>query len=163
MTTTGEKKDLRHIIKWKTWTLLDSWFEQDANGNKIIRRQLGKFKERRQLILEEHRLVVPFLHTVKNPRVTCDSPETSAVPQNLHRGWFQDPLQLPNSVNVQVPYIKWCKTMHTVSPWLLRIYKYRWKILFSICNWLNPQIRNRGIQRAGYLFIEKNLRIGEPT
>lgn len=35
------------------WTLLDSWFEQDANGNKIIRRQLGKFKERLQVILED--------------------------------------------------------------------------------------------------------------
>lgn len=54
------KKDLRHIIKWEMWTLLDSWFEQDTICNKATKRQLGKFKMKLQLILEQHGLVVPF-------------------------------------------------------------------------------------------------------
>lgn len=30
-------------------------------------------------------------------------------------GWFQEPPRVPKSTNAQVPRVKWCRTMNTVS------------------------------------------------
>lgn len=55
-------------------------------------------------------------------------------------------------MNAQAPYIKWHRT---VSPPHLWIPNSGLKILFSVCGWLNLQMRNPVIQRADCIFIEK--------
>lgn len=53
------------------------------------------------------------------------------------------------------PYIKWCRTMDTVSPSHMRIPNHGSKLLFSICSWLYLRMQNSGIWRVDCIFIEK--------
>lgn len=54
-------------------------------------------------------------HIVKNLHVAFDSPKT-CLPSVSTGDWLQDPLQIAKSEDAQVPYVKWCRTKHIVSP-----------------------------------------------
>lgn len=42
-------------------------------------------------------------------------PVITVVPQYPRGDWFQDPLWIPKPVDGQGPYMKWCRTKHTVG------------------------------------------------
>lgn len=47
-------------------------------------------------------------------------PQNLSCPSVFERDLFQEPPRLSQSVDAPVPYIKWCRSMHTVSPPHLR-------------------------------------------
>lgn len=97
---------------------------------------------------------VPTLHSWKS---TCNI----WLPQNLTScplvsvGWLVP--EPPTSTQTQVPYIKWCRSMHTLNPLHSRIPNCWSKILFSIHGCLTLQMRYLRVGRANCIFIEKNL------
>lgn len=72
---------------------------------------------------------------------------------------------LPENTNqdAQIPYINLHKTIHIIGPQHSWITSCRWKILFSICSWLNLGMWNMGIGKIIYIFIEKYPHIKWPT
>lgn len=53
-------------------------------------------------------------YTVKNPCITLDFLKTSVVPQYPLVIGSRTPMDT-KSADTEVPHIKWCRTMHTVS------------------------------------------------
>lgn len=54
-------------------------------------------------------------HAIENPYIISDSSMLSWL--SVATGaWFQNPQRIPKSMNAQVPYIKWCRSMYTVNP-----------------------------------------------
>lgn len=81
------------------------------------------------------------------------TPKLYYSPSVPERVWLQDPPRIPNSMDAQVPYIKWYKTMHTLSSPHPRDPNQGLKILFLIHGWLNLQRQNLGIWKMDCIFI----------
>lgn len=73
-------------------------------------------------------------------------------------GMCGDPAN-PKSVDAQIPYIKWCRTLFTANSLHPQIFNFESKIcfvlFFLIHGWLNLQMWNTGTQRADYLITER--------
>ena len=103
-------------------------------------------------------LGVPILHSWKSRyNFWFFKTLTRAVP--LYLWWIGSgtSLWIPKSTAVQVPYIKWLRTMYTVGLLYLQIPNCGWKILFLICDWWNLWMQNPGIWMSDYIFIFNNL------
>lgn len=81
------------------------------------------------------------------------TPKLDYSPSVSTRDRFQDLLPMPKSMDAQVPYIKWRRTMHTFSPPHPRATNRGLEILSLICGWLNLQTQNLRIWRADCIFI----------
>lgn len=77
------------------------------------------------------------IRLLTSPKLNYSHPSTGSR--------FQDVTQTPKSADAQVPYIRWCRTVHTGSS------PYPQKILFSVHGWLNPWMGNPGIWKADCL------------
>lgn len=88
------------------------------------------------------------LHTVKNLHVTSGSPR----PQWSFSGLVPGPSHIQNFVDDHVPYIKWCRIMHTVSLLHTQTPKNRSKInLFN--PWLVESTDVKTVDVKGQLYI----------
>ena len=72
--------------------------------------------------------------------------------------WFQDILQIPKSVDTQVPYLKWYRTMPTVGLLQLPTPNCGLKMVYLIIHWLNLWMQNPWTWRTT-VFSRKNLPI----
>lgn len=73
-----------------------------------------------QLMCEQSGVGTRTPYTAKNPCKTFDTSNTLSCPSVSTEGWFQDPPPIPTSAESLVPYIKWCRSMYTVSPLYLQ-------------------------------------------
>lgn len=90
-----------------------------------------------------------------------DPPKTSVIPEYPREIGVRTPPPMPKSADAQVPYIKWCRTMHAVGPLNHGFPTADQKTLFNA--WLvESLIPNLRIQRAIYTYIEKTLRLTGP-
>lgn len=88
--------------------------------------------------------------------LTFDSLKTSVIPQYPRGEWFQDPPWIPKCTHAQDPCIKWCRSMHAVSPLNPRIPNHGSKIPISVPGWLNLQMQNPGVRRPTVYYWKKS-------
>lgn len=87
-------------------------------------------------------------HAVENLHITFDFLKRLSLLLVSTRGLVSGLPWIPKFADVQVSYIKWGRTMHTVGPSHQWIPKLGSKIPFAIHSWLNLQLWNPEIWRA---------------